>query len=132
MYQNSILSEPKESGLILPKIRSLLLLHAAKRNAFPSSRYATIGLIEDVVSAVEPHQKENRMKNTFMILWAPGPAWVPGKTGREQPYWVHEVGMVLPIGLFAHGLARYPSRAWRPKNHEGVFHSVFFLVRFHC
>jgi uncharacterized protein len=27
------------------------------------------------------------MKNTFIILWAPGPAWVPGKTVREQPHW---------------------------------------------
>lgn len=27
------------------------------------------------------------MKNTFMILWGPGPAWVEGKTVRQQPYW---------------------------------------------
>ena len=27
------------------------------------------------------------MKNTFVILWAPGAAWTPGKTVREQPYW---------------------------------------------
>jgi uncharacterized protein len=27
------------------------------------------------------------MKNTFIILWTPGPAWVPGKTVREQPHW---------------------------------------------
>jgi len=27
------------------------------------------------------------MKNTFVILWVHGPAWVAGKTVREQPYW---------------------------------------------
>lgn len=50
------------------------------------------------------------MKNTFVILWAPGPAWVPGKTVREQPYWVEhatfmdslfENGMVVLGGPFA-------------------------------
>ncbi len=50
------------------------------------------------------------MKNTFIILWAPGPAWVPGKTVREQPYWEHhaafmdrlfENGMVVLGGPFA-------------------------------
>jgi uncharacterized protein YciI len=65
---------------------------------------------EDVVSAVEPRQKGNGMKNTFMILWAPGPAWVPGKTVREQPYWAEhatfmdrlfENGMVVLGGPFA-------------------------------
>src|SRR5260370_227249 len=41
------------------------------------------------------------MKNTFMILWAPGPAWVLGKTVREQPYWTeHAAFMDL---LFANG-----------------------------
>ena len=83
--------------MILSTIRSILLLHAAKRNAYTSSRYATIGLIEDVVSAVEPHQKGNRMKNTFMILWAPGPAWVPGKTVREQPYWAQHADFMDPL-----------------------------------
>lgn len=52
------------------------------------------------------------MKNTFMILWAPGPAWVPGKTVREQPYWAEhatfmdrlfEHGMVALGGPFADG-----------------------------
>ena len=50
------------------------------------------------------------MKNTFMILWAPGPAWVPGKTVREQPYWeqhaafmdrLFENGTVVLGGPFA-------------------------------
>jgi uncharacterized protein YciI len=68
------------------------------------------GLREDVVSAVEPHQKGNRMKNTFMILWAPGSAWVPGKTVREQPHWaqhaafmdrIFENGTVVLGGPFA-------------------------------
>ena len=27
------------------------------------------------------------MKNTFVILWAPGAAWTAGKTVREQAYW---------------------------------------------
>jgi hypothetical protein len=34
------------------------------------------------------------MKNTFMILWAPGPAWVPGKTVREQPHWEHHAAFM--------------------------------------
>jgi len=37
------------------------------------------------------------MKNTFMILWAPGPAWVPGKTVREQPYWAHHADFMDPL-----------------------------------
>ena len=50
------------------------------------------------------------MKNTFVILWGPGSAWVPGKTVREQPYWEHhatfmdqlfENGMVVLGGPFA-------------------------------
>lgn len=50
------------------------------------------------------------MKNTFVILWAPGPAWVPDKTVREQPYWeqhatfmdqLFEDGMVALGGPFA-------------------------------
>jgi uncharacterized protein len=50
------------------------------------------------------------MKNTFMILWAPGPAWVPGKTVREQPHWAQhatfmdrlfENGTVVLGGPFA-------------------------------
>ena len=41
------------------------------------------------------------MKNTFIILCAPGPAWVAGKTVREQPYWAqHADFMDL---LFANG-----------------------------
>ena len=50
------------------------------------------------------------MKNTFIILWAPGPAWVPGKTVREQPHWeqhaafmdqLFENGTVVLGGPFA-------------------------------
>lgn len=50
------------------------------------------------------------MSNTFIILWVPGPAWVPGKTVREQPYWddhatfmdrLFENGMVILGGPFA-------------------------------
>ncbi len=50
------------------------------------------------------------MKSTFMLLWAPGPAWLPGKTVREQPYWddhatfmdaLFENGMVILGGPFA-------------------------------
>ena len=56
-----------------------------------------LGLIADVVSADELHRKGNRMKNTFMILWAPGPAWVPGKTVREQPYWAQHATFMDPL-----------------------------------
>lgn len=50
------------------------------------------------------------MKNTFMILWAHGPAWVSGKNVREQPYWAEHAafmddlfdkGMVVLGGPFA-------------------------------
>jgi len=50
------------------------------------------------------------MRNTFIILWAPGPAWVAGKTVREQPYWdqhaefmdrLFENGTVVLGGPFA-------------------------------
>ena len=50
------------------------------------------------------------MKKTFMILWAPGSAWVAGKTVREQPHWTEhakfmeslfENGMVVLGGPFA-------------------------------
>ena len=50
------------------------------------------------------------MKNTFVVLWGPGPAWVAGKTVREQPYWdehaafmdqLFDKGMVLLGGPFA-------------------------------
>ena len=34
------------------------------------------------------------MKNTFMLLWAPGPAWVLGKTVREQPYWTEHAAFM--------------------------------------
>jgi uncharacterized protein len=57
---------------------------------------------QDVVSAMEPHRKGNRMKNTFMILWAPGPAWVEGKTVREQPYWAEHAAFMDP--LFENGM----------------------------
>jgi uncharacterized protein len=70
-----------------------------------------IGLIvENAASVVEPLRKGNRMKNTFMILWGPGPAWVAGKTVREQPYWdehaafmdrLFENGTVVLGGPFA-------------------------------
>ena len=50
------------------------------------------------------------MKNTFVVLWGPGPAWVAGKTVREQPYWdehatfmdaLFDKGMVVLGGPFA-------------------------------
>lgn len=50
------------------------------------------------------------MKNTFVILWAPGSAWVEGRAVREQPYWAEhatfmdslfENGMVVLGGPFA-------------------------------
>ncbi len=54
----------------------------------------------------------HRSSHTFMILWAHGPAWVPEKTVREQPYWpehadfmdrLFEQGMVVLGGPFADG-----------------------------
>jgi uncharacterized protein YciI len=57
-------------------------------------------------------REEGMMKNTCAILWAPGPAWVGGKTVREQPYWdehaifmdwLFEKGMVVLGGPFADG-----------------------------
>lgn len=52
------------------------------------------------------------MKHTFVILWAPGPAWIMGKTVREQTYWAEhaafmdrlfENGTVIMGGPFADG-----------------------------
>ena len=34
------------------------------------------------------------MKNTFMILWAAGPAWVPGQSVRQQPYWAQHAAFM--------------------------------------
>jgi uncharacterized protein len=52
------------------------------------------------------------MQKTFVILWAHGPAWVAGKTVREQPYWTEhaefmdrlfENGTVILGGPFTDG-----------------------------
>ena len=52
------------------------------------------------------------MKNTFVILWAPGVAWTAGKTVREQAYWdehaefmdrLFENGTVIMGGPFSDG-----------------------------
>jgi uncharacterized protein len=52
------------------------------------------------------------MKNTFVIMWAPGAAWEAGKTVREQAYWdehaafmdqLFEDGMVIMGGPFSDG-----------------------------
>ena len=52
------------------------------------------------------------MKNTFVILWAPGAAWTAGKTVREQAYWdehaefmdrLFENGIVIMGGRFSDG-----------------------------
>ena len=37
------------------------------------------------------------MKNTFMILWGPGPAWVSGQTVRQQPYWEQHADFMDPL-----------------------------------
>jgi len=42
------------------------------------------------------------MKNTFVILWAHGPAWIEGKTVREQPYWAEHAAFMDP--LFENGM----------------------------
>jgi uncharacterized protein len=34
------------------------------------------------------------MKNTFMMLWAPGPAWVAGQSVRTQPYWAQHAAFM--------------------------------------
>src|SRR5438045_8710631 len=50
------------------------------------------------------------MKKTFAIFFSPGPAWIAGKTSREQPYWAEhaafmdklfEDGTVILGGLYA-------------------------------
>lgn len=52
------------------------------------------------------------MKNTYVIHWGHGSAWVEGKTVREQPYWdehaafmdpLFDNGMVILGGPFADG-----------------------------
>ena len=52
------------------------------------------------------------MKNTFVILWAPGAAWTAGKSVREQAYWdehaefmdrLFEDGTVILGGPFSDG-----------------------------
>ena len=52
------------------------------------------------------------MKQTFIILWEHGSAWVEGKAVREQPYWedhatfmdrLFEDGLVVLGGPFADG-----------------------------
>lgn len=52
------------------------------------------------------------MKHTFVLLWAPGPAWVLGKSVREQAYWAEhaafmdqlfENGTVIMGGPFSDG-----------------------------
>jgi uncharacterized protein len=52
------------------------------------------------------------MKNTFVILWAPGAAWTAGKSVREQAYWsehaefmdrLFENGTVILGGPFSDG-----------------------------
>lgn len=42
------------------------------------------------------------MKNTFVLLWTPGPAWIEGKTVREQPYWAQHAAFMDQ--LFAGGM----------------------------
>ena len=37
------------------------------------------------------------MKNTFVLLWEPGPAWIEGKTVREQPYWAQHADFMDPL-----------------------------------
>jgi uncharacterized protein len=37
------------------------------------------------------------MRNTFVILWGHGPAWVAGKTVREQPYWDEHAAFIDPL-----------------------------------
>ncbi|WP_165422864.1 YciI family protein [Ktedonosporobacter rubrisoli] len=50
------------------------------------------------------------MKKTFATFFVPGPAWIAGKTSREQPYWTEHAafldklfadGMVILGGPFA-------------------------------
>ena len=34
------------------------------------------------------------MKKTFAIFFSPGPAWIAGKTSREQPYWAEHAAFM--------------------------------------
>src|SRR5260370_41495591 len=45
---------------------------------------------------------------------------------------VHEVGMLRPIRLFAHGFALNPGRTWHPKKNEWVFHAVSVSFAVSC
>lgn len=37
------------------------------------------------------------MKKTFVTFFSPGPAWVGGKTSREQPYWTEHAAFMDQI-----------------------------------
>ncbi len=38
------------------------------------------------------------MRNTFVILWAPGPAWVEGKAVRVRPYRAEHAAFMRYLG----------------------------------
>ncbi len=48
--------------------------------------------------------QEKKSKNTFVILWATGPAWEREKTVREQAYWYEHAAFIDP--LFERGMIR--------------------------
>ena len=50
---------------------------------------------------LEPARTE--MKQTFLVIYRPGPAWLPGKSVAEQPLLEH--GRYL-LGLFGKGLMK--------------------------
>jgi uncharacterized protein YciI len=53
-----------------------------------------------VVSPVPQASAEPAVKSTYLVIYRPGPAWVPGKPVREQPPKEH--GKYL-LGLFERG-----------------------------
>src|SRR5579872_4895270 len=57
-----------------------------------------------------------------------------GATQYHHPVFkksIHEGGMLFPVRLFAHGLARNPGRTRFPEDDKRVSHLVSFLMQFH-
>jgi uncharacterized protein YciI len=64
----------------------------------PSTGYSIVREIHAQKQEATHHKRQgNSMKNTFVLLWAPGPAWIEGKTVREQPYWAQHADFMDPL-----------------------------------
>lgn len=67
---------------------------------FATTWLLAIGVFDTAASA---EQKPEVMKQTFLVIYRPGPAWLEGKSVAEQPLLEH--GRYL-LGLFAKGLMK--------------------------